>query len=953
MPPAPRLTPSKNPEIKPQKACVLCRRSKVKCVHEGGPPCKRCVDNKLECKFRLRADDENWRERTDETLNRLEGSVDFLMSQHRSQSVKPGNSSGYHTSSPQSPANLAGPSRIRKQSPFYDSSASIQSGHLMDAHPPPPIPPSNRVFPQTHQRHQGTPSSSASFPSPHFGQNGGEAPSSGPRPSSYRPSSTTYLAFEGAGGLLSQGESSMRTNPGRIAPSVAGRARAAQAHFAGLEMDQTKPSSIIAQVHSELSYLPDPSRMHEARREEKAAISPYAVPTRYIGREDPRLTVISMGLVTMDTARMLFMFFARHLQPHSFGFPSYPANENMTPLIIASLLMVASLHEPSSRHLHDRFRHEAFASLNIEQEVNRDNALDPELGIGVEEITGACIAACWLGGETAWKIARIARWWAVAYLKHFEVRSAQTLGEWMTILPPFRQIDLVEKLRIWLMSYVTEAQQACMHDRPSLIPDCSPAPYCEGLLNSSKNSVMNASKTGVHNNSFADFPHQALATDRQLVAHAQMMSIILAGQEIQREAKRNIAISKSSSPGGGNVPGSAAATYEARQLIERWREWLEELNNWRIAAAQQEDLSSTTENSVDLSLLYHLSRAFLASLPLDPELGIIEESHQAMRPGSNHINDPRLAIAQLRTISTAKHSAIFALELATRPGKAGFGDRLSYLPNFYHFLLGHAAGLLLTLVQRKTTFLMAKEADSLLETTERFIQLYVFKLSSHSFHSPGSGHGLGMTSTLFSASTPSSTAGGGLGQGGGGVGVGGGVGIGINIGVGGMANPTMGISEVNPSSSEARNRNPSNHSRYSTSSGNVTIGIGPSGGIDSDPDLDPHSHQHHHAHHPHHRDPENGFNSRIHPSDGPNDAASEGIPNPSMRQVGGDDGMNHQGPGGNVGAGSGNAGANGVGGGGGGIGGTGDRHPSLANAEALARALYQVKMQKLAEEGWY
>lgn len=42
-------------EVKPQKACVNCRRSKVKCVHDGGPPCRRCKDSKQECKFRLRA----------------------------------------------------------------------------------------------------------------------------------------------------------------------------------------------------------------------------------------------------------------------------------------------------------------------------------------------------------------------------------------------------------------------------------------------------------------------------------------------------------------------------------------------------------------------------------------------------------------------------------------------------------------------------------------------------------------------------------------------------------------------------------------------------------------------------------------------------------------------------------------------------------------------------------
>lgn len=98
-------------EIKPQKACQSCRRSKVRCVHDGQPPCKRCADQKLECKFRLRAvsckqalsllpdvrrlsqrltdsipnmpfqDDELWRERTDEQLSRLSSDVENLYRQ--------------------------------------------------------------------------------------------------------------------------------------------------------------------------------------------------------------------------------------------------------------------------------------------------------------------------------------------------------------------------------------------------------------------------------------------------------------------------------------------------------------------------------------------------------------------------------------------------------------------------------------------------------------------------------------------------------------------------------------------------------------------------------------------------------------------------------------------------------------------------------------------------------
>lgn len=481
-----------------------------------------------------------------------------------------------------------------------------------------------------------------------------------------------------------------------------------------------------------------------------------------------------MGLVSMDHARHLFKFFARYLQPHCFGFPAYPANEHMTPLIIACILMVSAMHEPNSRHLFERFRHEAFSSpLLLDQPIDRHAPLDPELGIGVEEITGACIAACWLGGQTALSIARLARYWAIGYLEHFEVRSAQTLGEWMTILPPFRQIDLVGKLRIWLMSYITEAQQAVINDKPSLFPESQPAHYCQGLLNASSHSAelaetclqgdgggkssestntVDGTPNSSHSYSTAALPTStdgaggigSFASDRQLVAHARMMSILLAAQDLHRSMRAATASAQTTPAEQQTTPRSASAQdreprlYEASHWAERWREWLEELNRWRLLTSQHSDLSDNSLESVDLSLLYHLSRTFLASHPLDPELGILDETQHALKAASN-ANPPefsRLAVAQLRTISTAKHSALFALKLAITE----FGERLSYLPQFYHWLLGHAAGLLLLLIQRREIFLMAKEAESLLEVSEEFVQLYVFRITSHSFHSAPPDH---------------------------------------------------------------------------------------------------------------------------------------------------------------------------------------------------------------------
>jgi len=248
---------------------------------------------------------------------------------------------------------------------------------------------------------------------------------------------------------------------------------------AHLDQDQIMPSPILSHV----SVNNAPIYIHgyaTGPRWMMGNTTSYAKATLTIGRDDPRMNAINIGLVLMDRARSLFMFFAEKLQPHSFGFPTYPASEQMTPVIISSILMVAALHDPYSRQHHQALKNDCMASIKPEQDVSATQPLDPELGIGVEEITGACIASVWLGGEVGWRISRVARWWTIGYLKHFEIPSRSlTLGECLTILPPFRQIDLVDKLRIWLAAFVAEAQQAFILDRPSLVPNQNPSPYVD------------------------------------------------------------------------------------------------------------------------------------------------------------------------------------------------------------------------------------------------------------------------------------------------------------------------------------------------------------------------------------------------------------------------------------------------------------------------------------------
>lgn len=293
------------------------------------------------------------------------------------------------------------------------------------------------------------------------------------------------------------------------------------------------------------------------------------------------------------------------MQPHSFGFPTYPAAEQMTPIIISSILMVASLHEPYSRQYYGTLKNDCLGLIRPDQEVHAELPLDPELGIGVEEITGACIASAWLGGEVGWKMARVSRWWTIGYLKHFELPDRNlTVGECLTILPPFRQIDLVDKLRIFLAAYVAEAQQAFILDRPSLAPNASPLPYVDALRNAFNDvAPQSASPVGV-NGSAVDtrgsmtggsggamkFPPPP---DRQLVGHASILFILLEAQRVQREARWAVSAEESRyghygpSPSDGPVSPTLVRDCVDR-LLGIWATWMEETERWKAETTSLE-----------------------------------------------------------------------------------------------------------------------------------------------------------------------------------------------------------------------------------------------------------------------------------------------------------------------------------------------------------------------------
>lgn len=115
------------------------------------------------------------------------------------------------------------------------------------------------------------------------------------------------------------------------------------------------------------------------------------------------------------------------------------------------------------------------------------------------------------------------------------------------------------------------------------------------------------------------------------------------------------------------------------------------------------DLSLSTPSALDLSLSYHLTKAYLGSLALDAD--------SRPSPGHHQQTPPRMILrGQLQAVEAASASALAAITLVT--DALGFRDRITYLPNWYHHMLGHAAGFLLQLCQRKGANLLAGEAKS-------------------------------------------------------------------------------------------------------------------------------------------------------------------------------------------------------------------------------------------------
>lgn len=165
-------------------------------------------------------------------------------------------------------------------------------------------------------------------------------------------------------------------------------------------------------------------------------------------------------------------------------------------------------------------------------------------------------------------------------MKGGEVRRANHLPP-----RPLSQ-DLSVKLRIWLESYIVDAQQCFMLDRCPLSPQQTPHQYCETLRsvyyqNAQHGNFSNGNGPGSPGGANGNGGTPKMSShDRQLIAHANLLDILLDAQRSERMTDYS-ALNRHHRNGSGPVDSGVQEEIVRVRLgqilgqmeaVDRWRE---------------------------------------------------------------------------------------------------------------------------------------------------------------------------------------------------------------------------------------------------------------------------------------------------------------------------------------------------------------------------------------------
>lgn len=446
-------------------ACSSCRRSKVKCDHDGAAPCKRCRNGGYECIFKSKElgstlQQDEWRARTDETLTKLVSAMSALVEQEEHSSKRRrimGQDWSEESTALRTPS--ASTSMIPSRQTFYTGAGS----HILSQ--------STRATGESIARiqsHAVLASGDRTWGNAINRSSSNVGGSS--RISSIIPtfSYVTDLLHQNSG--LSNSSSSERTSNGSsnqpmVLPS---------------KTNGSLPLPILnAQRSGVYSQALHPTLVARASR--------YRYPDPSLGSNDPRLDAIRLGLLSSHEARFLFSLYAKTIEPFGFGFPDFPASSELTPVLLSAVTSVASPFSPSLdlRSRQWRLRNDVLGRTLPYAPSTAEDEFNPESGIGTEEVVGACIWSSYQGSIEAWKVARAARWWSEKYSYETGPHAGLTVGEMVAILPPVRHVSMQDRVRVWLSAFLAELHQCEIHSKEPIMQLIDPAQYGQSLMSAS------------------------------------------------------------------------------------------------------------------------------------------------------------------------------------------------------------------------------------------------------------------------------------------------------------------------------------------------------------------------------------------------------------------------------------------------------------------------------------
>ncbi|PWZ00530.1 hypothetical protein BCV70DRAFT_160571 [Testicularia cyperi] len=593
-------------------ACSSCRRSKVKCEHDGTAPCKRCKNGGYECTFKPRdngnfASDE-WRIKTDETLGKLVAAINTL-SPHP---LAP----PHATRSTPSSSWQRAPSRQARPAEHWDLGPSPSNFSTMLGQ----VSSSRRASLSAfgHQPAHVMAGTQIPHSDPYAKQSNHTAGSMMPLPNN---TSTTGLT-----GLLE--------GPHSTTPSSAANPLASMIRSRGtLPLPRIRIGLSLAAHQRNLGTLS--SRKSQFRH-----------PDEHLGKEDPRLDAIRVGLISTNEARSLFALFAKRFEPIGLGFPDFPATADLTHFLLSAIVSTASLHASShalkSKHL--RLRTDFLERTSPYFPSSFEDEFNIESGIGTEEVIGACIWASYEGSDDAWKVARAARWWSEKCSYERGPQAGLTVGEMVAILPPLRHVSMLDRVRIWLSAYLTELHQCVIHDRDPITDLSDPEQYGSILLaEPTRQSKEDPGQTGL----------RITKQDVALVFYAKAAHVVM---ELRGEANRT----------------------KQRVLLDR-------LAACYFSSKMRIGTSADQSEMVDhtLNLHYQLSRAYML-------ITIVTRQQAAM---ANRAADDAQA-AWCGDVDRCRTACLDALHQLLG-ARSGFVGNLATLPSICHFWIAACVSFLL------------------------------------------------------------------------------------------------------------------------------------------------------------------------------------------------------------------------------------------------------------------